>query len=123
MKAKFTQANTMNKIMHGVVLALFGVECWFTWGILKLPMMVMMGGRPLPAFTRLCVELGPTLVVGLATLATAYCVWVWMRKADSRLSWVAFLATTMAALVFVLLPTMVATILPLIDAVNHLAQK
>ena len=113
----------MNKIMHGVVLALFGAECWFIWGILKLPMVVTMGGRPLPAFSRLCVGLGPTLVIGLAIVATAYCVWVWMRKADSRLSWVAFLATTMAALVLVMLPTMIAIVLPLIDAVNHLASK
>jgi len=66
---------------------------------------------------------GPSLAIGLAILAAAYCVWVWIRKADNRSSWVGFLSTTMAALVLVMLPTMIAIVLPLIDAVNHLASK
>jgi hypothetical protein len=36
---------------------------------------------------------------------------------------VAFLATTMAALVFVMLPAIVAIYLPLVAALNHLASK
>ena len=113
----------MNKLIHGVVLAFFGIACWLVWGILRLPAMVATEGRQLPAFTRFYVGISPTLVIGLAVLATAYCIWVWIRKADNRCSWVSFLATTMAALVFVMLPTLIAVVLPLIDAVNHLASK
>ena len=80
-------------------------------------------GRMLPAFTRLCMGLGPALLVGLAILATGYCVWVWTRKTDSRCSWVAFLATTVGALGLVMLPTIVAIYLPLVDALNSLASK
>jgi drug/metabolite transporter superfamily protein YnfA len=76
-------------------------------------------GHQLPAFSRLCMALGPILVGGLAILAAGYCLWVWIRKTESRASWVAFLATTMASLVFVLLPTMVAMYLPLVDAINR----
>ena len=117
------KANTMNKVIHAVVLACFGAACWFICGILRLPMMVAVGGRQLPAFTRFCMGVGPALAGGLAILAAAYCVWVWIRKADSRYPWVSFLATTMAALVLVMLPTIIAILLPLIDAVNHLASK
>ena len=38
-------------------------------------------------------------------------------------SWVSFFATTMSILVLVTLPTLIATYLPLANAVNHLASK
>lgn len=113
----------MNKIIHGVVLALFGAACWFVSLILRLPPMAAPGGHALPAFTRLCMGLGPYLLLGLAILATAYCLRVWMRKTDTGNSWVAFLATTVAALGFVMLPTIVAIYLPVVDALDHLAHK
>jgi hypothetical protein len=112
----------MNKIIHGVVLALFGAACWFVSLILRLPPMAARG-RMLPAFTRLCMGLGPYLLLGLAILATAYCLRVWLRKTDTGNSWVAFLATTVAALGLVLLPTIVAIYLPVVDALNHLAHN
>jgi len=112
----------MNKIMHGVVLALFGAACWFVSIILRLPQMAA-GGRVAPAFTRLCMALGPIVLVGLAILATGYCAWVWTRKMDRRPSWVAFLATTVGAMGLVMLPTIVAIYLPLVDALNRLASK
>jgi hypothetical protein len=112
----------MNKVAHGVILAFFGMACWFVSVVFKLPTMLHVGSQ-LPLFTRLCMEIGPMVVGGLAILATVYCLWVWIRKADSRTSWVAFLATTMAALVFVMLPAIVAIYLPLVAALNHLASK
>jgi hypothetical protein len=112
----------MNKLAHGIVLPFFGVACWFVWGCFKLPAMVS-PGLQLPAFTRLCMSVGPTVVIALAILAGAYCLWVWFRKEDGRHSWVAFLATATSALVFVTLPNVVATSLALINAVNHLAGK
>ena len=117
--------NKFNKLAHGVVLAFFGVACWFVWVVLQLPAMVRLHGVELhlPAFTRLCIALGTWIVVGLAMLATAYCLRVWIRKSDGRSSWVAFLATATGALLFVTLPTIVAIYLPLVDALQHLGSQ
>jgi hypothetical protein len=97
--------------------------------MLKLPLMVqaMMAKLPsvppeqsgLPAFTRLCMAAGPFLLAGLALLALSYCVYVWMRKAERQAPWIGFLATTMSALVLVLLPTVVAIYIPLVDFLNR----
>src|SRR5256885_9387257 len=102
--------NKFNKLAHGVVLAFFGVACWFVWVVLQLPLMVRLHGVELhlPAFTRLCIALGTWIVVVLAIAATAYCVRVWIRKAKNLSSWVGFLATVPGTFVFVTLPTIVA---------------
>jgi hypothetical protein len=52
-----------------------------------------------------------------------YCVWVWVRKADGRTSWVAFLSTATAVLSFTMLLVIVAAYLPLMSALNVLTQK
>ena len=120
----------MNKIMHAVVLLVFGGACWFVSLILKLPMMVLpatarLRSNPLepaaalPAFTRLCMGAGPILLSVFALMALGYCVYVWMRKAERSASWTGFLATTMSALVVVLLPTLVAIYIPVVDFLNR----
>ena len=113
----------MNKIVHGVVLAFFGIACWFTWGLLRMSGGVPLGGRALPAYSRLCMGLGPNVLAILVVVAAVYCIWVWIRKADGRTSWIAFLATATGALVFVMVQVMVAAYLPLLDALNQLAHK
>jgi len=87
--------NKLNKLAHGIVLAFFGVACWLVWALLQLPLMVKLHGVELhlPAFTRFCMALGPGVCIGLGTLATGYCVWVWLRKAEAGNSWVGFRAT------------------------------
>ena len=112
----------MNKLAHGIVLAFFGMACWFVWAVLQLPAMVRLKGQglQLPAFTTFCIGLGTWIVVALPIVATAYCLWVWIRKGENRNSWVAFLATATAALLFVTLPSIVAIYLPLVKALNHL---
>jgi hypothetical protein len=35
----------MNKLAHGIVLAFFGMACWFVWAVLQLPAMVRLKGR------------------------------------------------------------------------------
>jgi hypothetical protein len=106
----------MNKIIHGLVLVFFGLGCLFVWMILKLPAMIAVKtGQALPAFTRLCMAAGPMLLVVLAIAAVAYCIYVWVQKAQSGPSWVAFLATSMSALILVTLPTIVAIYLPIIS--------
>jgi hypothetical protein len=115
----------MNKLAHGIVLAFFGAACWLVWALLQLPLMVRIHGiaPQLPAFTKFCMDVGPSFVGGLAALATAYCVWVWFRKAESRPSWVGFLATVTGSLLLVTLPVVVAIYLPLVNALNTLPAK
>ena len=115
----------MNKLAHGIILAFFGAACWLVWALLQLPLMVRVHGvaPQLPAFTKFCMEVGPSFVGGLAALATAYCVWVWFRKAESRPSWVGFLATATGSLFLVSLPVVVAIYLPLVNALNTLPAK
>lgn len=119
----------MNKVMHAVVLMVFGTACWFLSLILKLPLMVQPatarlpsispGQAALPAFTRLCMAAGPVLLAALALLALGYCIYVWMRRADRPAPWIGFLATTMSMLVLVLLPSVVAIYIPLVDFLNR----
>jgi hypothetical protein len=119
----------MNKMLHAVVLVVFGGACWFVSLILKLPLMVQPmtarlpsvppGQAVLPAFTRLCMGAGPILLGALALLALGYCIYVWARKPDRPAPWTGFLATTMSALVLVLLPTVVAIYIPLVDFLNR----
>ncbi len=113
----------MNKVAHTVVLAFFALACWFLWGLLHVSGTVPQGDHNLPAYTRLCLGVGPTILTALVVLATLYCVWVWARKADGRTPWVAFLSTTTAVLSFVMLLVMMATYLPLLQALNGIAHR
>ena len=115
----------MNKIAHGIVLGFFGVACGLVWALLQLPLMVRLGGRELqlPAFTRFCMAVGPLVLLGLAALGTGYCLWVWLRKAETRPSWVGFLATATGSLFLLSLPIVTAIYLPLVSALERLASK
>jgi hypothetical protein len=117
--------NKLNKIAHGIVLAFFGVACWLVWALLQLPSMVRLRGveLQLPAFTRFCMALGPSVIIGLAVLGTGYCLWVWLRRAETQTSWVGFLATATGSLFLVTLPIVVAIYLPLVNALQSLGAK
>ena len=77
----------------------------------------------LPAFTRLCMALGPIVIIGLLTIAVGYCLWVWFRKAETRSSCVGFLATATGSLFLVTLPIVVAIYLPLVNALQNLPAR
>ena len=113
----------MNKIAHGIVLVFFALACWFVWGLLRISGGVPLEGHALPAYTRLCLGLGPTILPALVIVAALYCVWVWARKPDRPAPWVAFLATTTGVLSLTLVLVVVAAYLPLLDALNLLAHK
>lgn len=115
----------MNKIAHGIVLVFVGAACWFVWILLRLPPMLRLQGveLQLPAFTRFCMAIGPIVLIGFVALATAYCLWVWLRKSETRASPVGFLAVATGALFLVTLPILVALYLPLIKALSDLASK
>jgi hypothetical protein len=110
----------MKKLIHALILAVFGYGCLFASVMLNLAPAVRRANPSLPAFTVLCVSLRP-VVVALPILAAAYCLWVWFRKADRVPSWVGFFAATMGVLVVVVLPAVLAAYLPLLGAVNQLA--
>jgi len=103
----------MNKIAHTLILAVFGIACWFLRGLLFLASQVNMHHGVMPAFSRLCIGLRPVMVI-LPVLAAAYCLWIWFRRAERLPSWVTFFAATMSLLVLITLPTLVAAYLPLV---------
>jgi hypothetical protein len=122
----------MNKVIHAVVLVVFSTACGLLALILKLPSMVIpaMARLPsvppgqaeglLPAFTRFCMALGPVLLATLALLALGYCIYVCVRKPERPASWTGFLATTMSAVVLMLLPIVVAIYIPLVAFLSRL---
>ncbi|MEI6567533.1 MAG: hypothetical protein WCR20_12720 [Verrucomicrobiota bacterium] len=117
--------NKLNKIAHAIILAFFGMACWLVWALLQLPPMVRLHGveLQLPAFTRFCMAIGPGIIIGLAVLGTLYCLWVWLRKSETPIPWVGFLATATGSLFLVTLPIVVATYLPLVNALNRIPVK
>ncbi len=113
----------MNKLIHALVLAFFGIGCWFLWGLLTVTGNAWASmGQQLPAFTRLCLGLRPLMAV-LPLLALGYCLFVWLRRADTRTPWVGFFATTMASLVLVMLPILIAAYLPLVHMLHTVAAR
>jgi hypothetical protein len=115
----------MNKIAHGIVLVSFGVACWLVWALLQLPLMIRLAGEtfPLPAFTRFCMAIGPMILIGVWTVAAAYCVWIWLRKGEARHRWAEFLATATGALFLLTLPVVLAIYLPLVAALSSFPAK
>jgi hypothetical protein len=111
----------MNKLAHTLVLAVFGIACWFTWGILTLTSRLA-HAKALPGFTTLCIGLRPVLIV-LPVMAVVYCLWIWFRKAERVPSWIVFFAATTSILVLVTLPTLIAAFLPLMNVYQQLASN
>ena len=113
----------MNKIIHGFIMAFFAFACACLWGMLNLTSVAMfrVSDQP-PAFTLFCVGLRPLFVV-LPIVAAAYCLYVWIRKADIGRSWVPFFAATTGSLVVVMLPTMIAIWLPIIQFIELTGKK
>jgi hypothetical protein len=65
-------------------------------------------------------DIGPSFLGSLAALAAAYCIWIWFSRAESRPSWVGFLATATGFLFLVTLPVVVAIYLPVLNPLNSL---
>jgi hypothetical protein len=120
-----------NMIIHALILVFFSVVCWFVWGTLHLPQMMQgiiaragaitkdTGLGQLPAFTIMMVGLRDFLFLP-PLLALFYCVYVWSRRSNAKNSWTGFFAITVAVLMFIMLPTLIAVLLPVIDFMNRL---
>jgi hypothetical protein len=136
LEPEFAKVNRswLNLIVHGFILIFFSVVCWFVWGTLHLPQMMQgilakagaidqaTGYGALPRFTQMMVELRNFMFVP-PLLAFVYCLYLWVRKSNGKNSWTGFFAMTTAVLIFILLPTLVAVLLPVIDFMNHLPKK
>jgi hypothetical protein len=122
LEPEFAKVNRspQNAVIHGLILVFFSLGCWFLWAVLHLPQMMVVAtrGMAMPAFTRLVVGCGSCLAVP-PLLAAAYCLYVWMRQAKGGNSWIGFFATTMAVLVLLTLPTLIALLLPVVSFMNH----
>lgn len=112
--------NPLNVIIYGLILVFFSVGCWFLWGLLHLPQMMAVAtrGMALPAFTQFVVSWQSYLAVP-PLLAAVHCGYVWIRKLKGTSSWMGFFATTMAVLVLLTLPTLIAVLLPVIAFMNN----
>jgi hypothetical protein len=73
-----------------------------------------MGGRALPGFTVLCLNLMNYWYVPVMA-AAMYCVFVWFQKSAGRRSWIGFFAVATAVLVLLFMIVFVAFILPIIS--------
>lgn len=111
----------MNKVIHGLVAAVFVITCLFLRWMLTL-VSGLQHGMQLPAFTRFCVSFSPLFLV-LPALALGYCVYVWFSKRDPRKSWVSFFAGTTMVLVFLTVPTVIAAWLPVLHFTSVLASR
>ena len=115
----------MSKLAHGLVTAAFATACGCLWAILLVVEQTaarMLESAPLPAFVRLCFNFRPLLLV-LPLLAAAYCVFVWLRKADGQKSWLAFLGSTVYALVLLAFPVAIAGWIVLVQIIEVLAKR
>jgi hypothetical protein len=109
-----------NKIAHSFILVVFCLGCALTWillteGMLKIP------GHPLPGFSELCVGMRP-IFVALPVLATAYCLWIWFRKADKVPSWIGFFAVTAGSLMLFGFPAVIGAHFALQSVLSGLAR-
>lgn len=110
--------------MHVIVLAIFAFACWFLSLILRMPLMVAPRiSHPLPAFSRFCMGLGPLVLLVLVGVAVVYCSAICLRRTEARSSWVGFLASSMSGVVLVMLPTVVAIYLPIVDFIHTLPRS
>lgn len=114
----------MNKVIHGLIAAVFGIACWFLWAWLTMSATFMhrVLGDQIPAFTILCVNLKPLLVI-LPVLAAVYCLSVWIRRDPNRATWQGFFASTMAVFVLLLMPCMLAIWLPVLSIIAKIGTK
>ncbi len=115
----------MNKLIHGLIAAGFGIACWFLWAWLTMCARFLqhaLGSEHIPGFTILVLNLRPVLVI-FPTIALAYCLYAWFRRDTGRMTWQGFFASTMAVLILLMLPSMFAVWLPLLSLVEQLGPR
>lgn len=107
--------NPLNMIIHGLILVFFSIGCFFMWALLSLPELMERSftGLMMPAFTQFILGFRPYLFAP-PLLAAIYCLYVWILKSNGRSSWMGFFSMTMAALVLLTFPVIMAVLMPMI---------
>jgi hypothetical protein len=110
-----------NLIIHGVILVLFSVGCWFLWGVMQVPRMLAGSSerliRLIPKFTQLLMDCSPFLVVP-PLLALVYCLYALSRKSNVKTSWMGFFAATVGAILLLAFPIILAVLLPFVGWIH-----
>jgi hypothetical protein len=115
-----SKGQQMNKTIHGLIAAGFGIACWFLWLWLTMCARFLqdaLGGNHIPGFTILVLNFRPVLVI-LPTFALAYCLYTWFRSNTNRGTWQGFFASAMAVLTLLMLPCMFAVWLPVLSMIE-----
>jgi hypothetical protein len=115
----------MNKVIHGLIVTVFAVACWFLWAWLTMSagfFRRVLAGDQIPAFTILVLNLKPLLFV-LPCLAAVYCLYVWFRRDLTAATWQGFFAGTMTVLILLLLPCMFAVWLPVLSTIEKIGVR
>jgi hypothetical protein len=115
--------NPLNLIIHGVILVFFSVGCFFLWGVMMVPrmMVVVLRDPPMPAFTRLLMDYSPFLAVP-PLLALVYCLIALSKKTNVKTSWMGFFAATFGAILLLAFPIILAVLLPFVDWISRQAR-
>ena len=115
----------MNKVIHGLIVVVFGIACWFLWAWLTMSatfMQRVLTSEHIPAFTILVLNLRPLLFI-LPGLAAVYCLCIWFRRDQTRATWQGFFASTMGVLVLLLLPCLFSVWLPVLSIIEKLGPR
>lgn len=108
-----------NIFIEVLILVVFSINCFFLWGILLLPRMMLPAMQGMPAFTQLLEDLRCGLAVP-PILALVYCVYGWTRKSLRGNSWIGLFAVTMAILILLALPILIGVFIALIAFIDSL---
>ena len=115
--APLSDPATMKKLTGALVLGVFGSTCLLAWAMLALMLDIKSAGRTLPYFTDCCIVLRPVLIL-LPMVATAYYLWLCLRKEDKPGRWMGFVGVTMTALIVLVLPAISTSYLLMIAPVR-----
>jgi hypothetical protein len=102
----------MKKVIPILVTLTFTFACFSLWAMLTaVANLSPHWPQTLPAFTRLCLNWSPILLV-LPVPAVAYCVLALVRPPNAPEAGTAFMAWTMTALCLVFFPVLLGVLLP-----------
>jgi hypothetical protein len=112
----------MKKLTSALVLAVFGFNCWFAWAMLNLVLDVKNGGKVLPYFTNLCIDLKPLLLF-LPIVALACGLRLWFRKAEIAPSLAHLTVITMTVQILFVFPVILSSYWLILDPVKFQAMR
>ena len=108
----------MKKLPYLLISLTFTFACVSLWAMLTAVAKLSPNwSQSLPAFTRLCLDLSPWLLV-LPILEVAVCIFVGAPKEDRREYGPTFVAGSMTILVLIFFPVLLAVLLPVFQSLE-----